>query len=73
MKAHIDEPCFACGRPMRGKSYPAQVEREDTVVHVGPDCASHIKAAGNAGYQPPLGGPRLFHIDTQESTNGSDR
>ena len=30
------------------------------IQYVGPECFRKIKAAGSAGFQPPLGGPRLY-------------
>lgn len=55
------EPCFACGKPMRHESHQHEVDtRDDQKVLVGPDCFKHVKRAGEAGYQPPTGGPRLY-------------
>jgi hypothetical protein len=39
-----------------------QVKDESQTAYVGPDCYKKIKAAGAAGYQPPLGGPRLVLV-----------
>ena len=51
--------CFACDRPIKGQ--PCTVDtRDDQTVFVGPDCFKHVMAAGDAGYQPPKGGPRLY-------------
>lgn len=51
--------CFACGRPM-GCS-PAMVDTADgRYVFVGRSCASLIAKAGDAGYDPPTGGPTLY-------------
>lgn len=53
------ERCFACNRTL-GKR-PAVVDtRDGQTVFVGRECFKLIKAAGEAGYQPPLGGPRLY-------------
>jgi hypothetical protein len=53
------ECCFACGRVLGKK--PAMVDTlEDQTVFVGSECFKYIKAAGNAGWRPPLGGPRLY-------------
>jgi hypothetical protein len=54
------EHCFACGR---GLKRPYSVEcADDQRPDVGPECYRKIKDAGETGYQPPQGGPRLFLI-----------
>jgi hypothetical protein len=51
--------CFACNRKL-GKT-PRMVDtHEDQLVQVGSECVKLIEAAGEAGYQPPKGGPRLY-------------
>ena len=53
------ERCFACGRPL-GRS-PALVDtRDGQRVFVGRSCARLIEKAGDAGYDPPKGGPTLY-------------
>lgn len=52
--------CYACGKPIKHAGYPVDT-LDEQVVDVGPECFRKIKAAGAAGYQPPLGGPRLFN------------
>jgi hypothetical protein len=54
--------CFACGKPLRTPSRSPVVVTADLAqgVQVGPDCFKQIQAAGDAGYQPPKGGPRLL-------------
>ena len=53
--------CFACNRKL-GKN-PALVDtRDGQTVYVGSECFKIIKAAGDEGYQPPTGGPRLWVI-----------
>lgn len=53
------DKCFACDKPL-GKS-PALVDTRDAqTVYVGSECFKKIRAAGDSGYQPPLGGPRLY-------------
>ena len=55
--------CFACGRKL-GRN-PALVDtRDGQTAHVGAECFRLVKAAGETGYQPPLGGPRLYLIAT---------
>ena len=57
----MKEKCFACDRPL-GKN-PARVDTRDAqTVYVGSECAKLVAAAGDAGYQPPRGGPRLYPI-----------
>ena len=53
--------CFACDRQL-GKQTPkeARVFGESTIVWVGSECFKHIQLAGKVGWQPPLGGPKLF-------------
>lgn len=58
------EKCFACARPFRaGAKLPTLVDtRDGQTVLVGPECAKKIEAAGEAGYQPSMGGPRLYPL-----------
>jgi hypothetical protein len=59
-KATNNGQCFACGKPF-GAKQPKEVFTSDPQMqHVGPECFRKIRAAGNEGYQPPLGGPRLW-------------
>lgn len=51
--------CFACGRKT-GKTPQLVDTRDDQLVYVGSECFKLIKAAGEGGYQPPKGGPRLW-------------
>lgn len=56
------ERCFACGRPLG--CTPRTVDtRDDQFVFVGMECLKLVLAAGDAGYQPPRGGPRLWPLD----------
>ncbi len=53
--------CFACGRKLGKK--PGRVDtRDDQSVFVGRECFKLVMAAGEKGYQPPKGGPRLYPI-----------
>jgi hypothetical protein len=56
--------CFACGRKLGAKPYRADT-RDGQTVFVGQECAKLIRHAGEVGYQPPQGGPKLFPM-TQE-------
>jgi len=51
--------CFACDRPMKSRKFLIDT-RDDQDAFVGPECFKHIVKAGETGYQPPLGGPRLY-------------
>ena len=51
--------CFACAR--RLGTHPHMVEcMDEQTVYVGSECFKKITQAGRAGYQPPLGGPKLY-------------
>jgi hypothetical protein len=66
VSADQDDKCFACGRTFRRNSYgrivfhPEALTIDGQRVFVGYDCAKRIGAAGRDGYQPPMGGPRLW-------------
>ena len=60
------EKCFACDRPFRSSARWSVKTADGQWVYVGPDCYRHVEAAGELGYQPPLGGPRLFLIPISE-------
>lgn len=53
--------CFACNKKLGSNPYPVDT-RDDQYVLVGSECYKKIKSAGDSGYQPPLGGPRLYCI-----------
>ena len=60
---HRDK-CFACDRRL-GRT-PALVDtRDGQTVYVGTECYKLIKAAGDTGYQPPTGGPRLYLLPSE--------
>jgi hypothetical protein len=52
--------CFACGKSLNWDNHATVDTRDDQFVSVGPECFRKIKVAGEQGYQPPLGGPRLW-------------
>jgi len=58
---NVPEPCFACGKGMQSIGRPVDT-RDGQEPWVGPDCYQHVKEAGEAGYQPPGGGPRLWLV-----------
>ena len=51
--------CFACDRKLGKNPYLVDT-RDAQTVYVGSECYKLIRVAGEAGYQPPAGGPRLF-------------
>ena len=56
--------CFACNKVLG--DYPKLVDtRDDQTVFVGNKCYVLIRRAGDAGYQPPKGGPRLFLLSKE--------
>ncbi len=55
------EPCYSCGKPMKSERFTVYTADDGgQIQYVGPECFRKIKAAGSAGFQPPLGGPRLY-------------
>ena len=60
------ERCFACDRPLAAiKNFVITEDLAQTVA-VGHDCYRKIrKMDARGGYQPPLGGPRLFLIGSR--------
>ena len=51
--------CFACDRKL-GRNPVLVDTRDDQCAFVGSECFKLIKRAGDAGWQPPKGGPRLY-------------
>lgn len=51
--------CFACEKVIGDDGYIVGCKDEQT-VSVGPECYRKVKAGQENGYQPPLGGPRLY-------------
>lgn len=51
--------CFACGRKVGVGAAKADT-REDQWVYIGSECLKRLHDAGEAGWQPPRGGPRLY-------------
>lgn len=60
-ESKMSERCFACGKKL-GKGPAVADTRDAQMVIVGSECAKLIKKAGNVGYQPPQGGPRLYPV-----------
>lgn len=61
----MSEKCFACDRPL-GKNPRLVDTRDGQKVYVGSECAKLVDDAGDAGYQPPRGGPRLWPLAISE-------
>lgn len=53
--------CFACDRPLGHNPAIATCADEQNVL-VGSDCMRQIVKAGREGYQPNLGGPKLYSL-----------
>lgn len=51
------ERCFACGRKVGKNPHVAITSDVAQIVYVGVEC---FKQIGPEGWQPPLGGPRLY-------------
>lgn len=66
-----DERCFACDRALGRNPYRVDT-RDDQTVFVGVECYRLVAAAGEAGYQPPRGGPRLWLLPPCEACGGTD-
>ena len=62
----MSDKCFACDRAFRKNSWgqfvthPEALTLDGQRVRVGHDCHKRITETGPEGYQPPLGGPRLW-------------
>lgn len=54
----MDLKCYACNRSIIA-GFPVFTS-DGQRQFVGPDCFDLVRKAGQQGYQPPLGGPRLF-------------
>lgn len=61
MTTQTPQQCFACDKRLGQIPHVADT-RDDQFVLVGSECYKRIKAAGESGYQPPKGGPRLYLI-----------
>lgn len=59
LSARMSDKCFACDKQLTTNYFVADT-RDGQVVHVGNDCYRKIMAAGEAGFQPDKGGPRLW-------------
>jgi len=55
------EKCYACDKPI-GNIATEVDTRNSQKIYVGSDCFKKIKQAGDKGWQPPKGGPKLYLI-----------
>lgn len=53
--------CYACGKPLRSWQTAYMLDDDQAAQPVGSDCFRHVVQAGERGWQPPQGGPPLFH------------
>lgn len=59
------EQCFACGKALGAN--PKLVDtRDGQTAYVGVECAAMVEKAGESGYQPPRGGPKLYPIKNEK-------
>ena len=56
------DKCFACDKPITTPEQAWADTRDAQIVRVGPECFNKIARAGDAGYQPALGGPKLYPL-----------
>lgn len=54
--------CFACNKLIKAGNEKLVDTKDAQLVFIGPECYKKVVKAGDKGYQPPLGGPRLFLI-----------
>ena len=52
--------CFCCDRVL--DKYAYHVWEDGQLNWVGPTCFKKVNAAGSEGFQPKLGGPRLYSM-----------
>lgn len=64
--------CFACDRKL-GKNPHYADTHEDQCVVVGSECYKAIQEAGESGWQPPKGGPRLWVLTPEREQYFAER
>lgn len=57
------DKCFACGKILHEIKHSRAITIDSQVVFVGPECSKRIESAEREGYQPPLGGPKLYSLN----------
>jgi hypothetical protein len=65
----MGDKCFACDRKL-GRNPALADTRDAQIVFVGSECFKEIKKAGEDGYQPPGGGPRLYLVTEKTPLTG---
>jgi hypothetical protein len=62
-----EEKCWACGKKFKpGTERKMAITNDGQCVYVGPVCYGYIARAGEReGWQPPLGGPRLYPMEIE--------
>lgn len=61
LKKAMSEKCFACGKVLKGQKRNIAFTEDGQSIFVGSECYKRI---GDSGYQPPLGGPKLWRGKT---------
>ncbi len=56
--------CFACDKKLKS-TLLVVTTRDGQSVYVGPECFRHICGGREEGYQPPLGGSRLYQMSKE--------
>lgn len=69
----MTEKCFACDKPLHARKFLVQSAVDEQTMFVGPDCYEHVLRAGEQGWQPPFGGPRLKLIPVENPFAGTVR
>lgn len=62
LRATPSEACFVCGKALPAGGRHLADTRDGQTVFVGPECFRKIVKAGDGGYQPEKGGPRLWTV-----------
>jgi hypothetical protein len=68
--ARVKLRCYACDRALKKPREVYTADDGGQRQFVGPECFQHVVAAGDAGYQPPLGGPRIYAARSAEAPLG---
>lgn len=69
----LADACFACGKKFGKRGQFLVDTRDGQEVYVGPECLKHVQAAGDTGYQPAKGGPRLYPLSVAGVLADMDR
>lgn len=58
--------CFACGQIIPYEKSRYATTTDNQIVSVGSNCYQQIRKTAENGYQPLLGGPRLYLLNQSE-------